>query len=176
MPFSMASIASFSNSVLEVYQSAVFNDNSIVLSDTSLINFGTSKISGICKEIKLINIDSSSRFLDDAEEEFVVELICGANFNCNNWKNKFVPSGSYKSAICIKKNSQKTFCLAARNKKDEDNTKHKKKFPIFAIVGIVLGLLIAITIVIVVIICIKKKKLSYINEEYRLEILHETDT
>ena len=47
----------FSNSVLEVYQSVVFNDNSIILSDTSFINFGKSKINGICKEIKLINID-----------------------------------------------------------------------------------------------------------------------
>ena len=176
--FFNGTITSFSNSVLEVYQSAVFNDNSIVLSDTSFINFGTSKINGVCKEIKLINIDSSSRFLDDEEEEFLVELICGANFSCNNWKKKFVPSKSYKSAICIKKKSQNTisFCLAARNKKDEYKTNGKKKLSIYAIVGIVLGLIVAITIVIVVIICIKKKKLSYVNDEYRMEILHENDT
>ena len=103
-------------------------------------------------------------------------MICGANFSCNNWKNKFVPSGSFKSAACIKKNSQKTICLAARNKKDENNTNRKKKLSIYAIVGIVLGLLVAITIVIVVILCIKKKKLSNVNDTYRLEILHETDT
>ncbi|KAK8896189.1 hypothetical protein M9Y10_014084 [Tritrichomonas musculus] len=130
-----------SNSILLIKEKTIASEQSIInLHETSFIDLTSSSIiQGVCKEINIIGIDLESKVSSDYDE-LAVEIICGSyNFDCNSWKEKFIPNEKYKSAKCIRKNDK--ICLSASNIDGNKTVKRSKKsLSAGAIVGIVLAI------------------------------------
>lgn len=162
------------NSILKIKEKAFFDEQKSILklTDTSFINFGKSKIEGICKEIKITNVFSQSLFSIADDVENIIELICGSDFDCSSWKEKFIPNEMYKSAKCIKKNVNNEVCLVASNKEEKKMT-NKNSLSTGAIVRIVLDVSAVVIIAIIVGIVLWQKKYRPWrgNDKYQLEEL-----
>ena len=177
----LGTVTSSFNSILQFDKKVIFDDKSIIkLTDTSFINFGNSQIEGICKEIHLIhnpiiiNFNNNNNDNFDNYGEFIIELMCGVNFSCSSWKEKFIPNEMYKSAKCIKKSYNNVVCLASSNRiNDKDKSPFKKILPTGAIIGIVMAVLVILIVGIVVGVIVWRKKHPWkINENYKLENLN----
>ncbi|KAK8880766.1 hypothetical protein M9Y10_003454 [Tritrichomonas musculus] len=150
------SISCFERSKMEVKGRARFNDQTLIsLSDTSLIDFGTSEVDGICKEIVIINPRTAAT---NEEDETSASIICGVNFNCNSWKDKYSgKSAKYPYARCTSGQSQNEKCLVVTNRY-EPTPKSKGGLPTGAIIGIVVACVVVVVIIVVVVIVVKKRK------------------
>lgn len=154
-----------------VNEKASFNENAeIELTESSYVEFGNSIVNGICKEIKLRKIRTNSKNVNNQEIE--IPLICGKNFECDSWVDKFEGDDEFNSAKCIVfKSNNNEMCLVAtknggndKDDDDDDDDDKKKPLSVGAIVGICIAAVVVIAIVVVVsVILCKKKEHNYAN-------------
>ena len=145
------------NSEVHVESEATFNENLVIeVTRSSFIELGSSTINGVCKQIKMVDGQNSPKLNDD---EINIQLICGINFNCSLWKDKYVGDDTFKKTKCaINKNHE--MCLVVSNNHEEvEENRKKKSFP-WLIVGIVVGAVGIIAILVTVIYRFVKKRLA----------------
>ncbi|KAK8849876.1 hypothetical protein M9Y10_018463 [Tritrichomonas musculus] len=159
--------AIFSNSItcdagsqMKIERKAKFNDKTVItLTDTSFINFGKSLIEGICKEIV---VKQNGKLLDDEKS---ATIMCGSNFDCRAWKEKYSKdSSAYPYAKCTTEGQNGT-CLVATNK-NEETPKKKKGLSKGAIAGIVIACIAVVVIIIIVAVCVKKCNRRNYDHQY----------
>ncbi|KAK8843745.1 hypothetical protein M9Y10_024814 [Tritrichomonas musculus] len=174
------SIIANDNSQVTIEKKAKFSEHSTLeLSESSLIEFGNAAIEGICKEIKLLRNDDSLPALTKLEEQnslspsqieseegiFVVDLICGSNFDCPSWKARYngTESSFYKYARCVENEGKKETCLSLSNVQEKSLQKsNKKKLSNGVIAAIVVAAVVVIIAIIVgVVFYIKKSSIKY---------------
>ncbi|KAK8883082.1 hypothetical protein M9Y10_045730 [Tritrichomonas musculus] len=147
-----------SNSKLNIEGKAVFNSSSsIILTDSSFIEFGKSIIDGICNSIALVSSTKASLLADESKS---TTLICGELFECDRWLSKFTGNDEFPKSRCD--NIEKEKCLVAfsEKKNDNDGGKGKGKSNIGIIIGVVVAVVVVIAIVVGVVIYLNKKKKS----------------
>ncbi|KAK8892042.1 hypothetical protein M9Y10_029264 [Tritrichomonas musculus] len=157
------SISLGSGSNLIVHKRAKFNDQTIInLADTSLINFGDSLVEGICKEINLkITNQNKNQLNFKEEEETFAKIICGSNFDCSAWKEKYnKKSFQYLYAKCI------DGCLIVGNKSDEKNRVDNKSIEKKAIIGTVVACFVTLVIGILIVVKVFKKRQVINDDQY----------
>lgn len=159
--------AIFSNSItcdagsqMTIERKAKFNDKTVItLTDSSFINFGKSLIEGICKEIV---VKQNGKLLDDEKS---ATIMCGSNFDCQAWKEKYSKdSSAYPYAKCTTEGQNGT-CLVATNK-NEETPKKKKGLSKGAIAGIVIACIAVVVIIIIVAVCVKKCNRRNYDHQY----------
>ena len=121
------------------------------MSESSFIEFGQSEIEGICKEIRI----NKEKSINQLEDEIEVKLICGANFDCSSWKQKYIEDDLYKYAKCSRNSNNNEMCLIASNKAEPPAK--KKSLSGGAIAGIIIAVIVVVVAVIVGIVVWKKK-------------------
>lgn len=165
--------AKFSNSItcgsgskMKIDGKAKFNDETTIsLTDTSLINFGDSAIEGICKEIVIL--DSNQRAIEMDDNEASASVICGLNFDCDSWKEKYSQkSAKYPYATCTKSDDNSETCLTVKNKSEPSPTKKKKGLPKAVIIGIVVVCVVVVIIIIVAIAVCARRHRNYDGDQY----------
>ncbi|KAK8867162.1 hypothetical protein M9Y10_010138 [Tritrichomonas musculus] len=160
-------IKTSSQSKLIVESMVAFDDNSrMELMESSLIDFGSSLIEGIVKEIKLLEPEPESK-LQDGEK--MISLMCGINFNCSLWKEKFVGNSEYLSAKCIKNNFDDQVCLAASNSANglDKNVNDKKPLSGGAIAGIVIAVFVVAAAAVIIVLFVFRKKADNNNIDHQ---------
>lgn len=167
-------IVTSSHSKIEIEKKVTFNSQTkLELFENSFIELGKSQIDGIADEIKIIRENSARSSLN---EEIEAKLICGANFDCDSWIEKYSKDEFYKNAKCIE-NDYKEKCFVASN---TDKSSPKKKSPstavIAVIVVVVLVVVIAAVIIAIVIILKKKKSTNDLSEKEAKEEDNASDT
>ncbi|KAK8834745.1 hypothetical protein M9Y10_025837 [Tritrichomonas musculus] len=150
-------IKSAAGSRLNIEQKATFNEKSVIeFSLSSLIEFGSSKVEGVCNKIKLIDVNSTNRLQDDTES--VIPMICGSNFDCDAWKDRFYGNEEYQTALCLK--THDSVCLSARNTPIKDREANEKSLSTGAIAGIVIVIIVVIVAVVLFVIYLNKHRKS----------------
>ncbi|KAK8887175.1 hypothetical protein M9Y10_038213, partial [Tritrichomonas musculus] len=152
-------------------RAAFNNETKIEMTESSFIDFGSSIVDGICNEIKLSENGTDINRLQ--EDETIIPLICGSNFDCPAWKDNYVGNMEFISAKCISYNNQQ--CLAATNKPITANRNSKNKaLPTGTIIAIVIiVVIVVIAAILIVIILVKRKSNNYNynnNEAHSQEI------
>lgn len=159
------SITMRKNSNISIQKEARFNEETIIsLIDSSFIDFGDSLIEGICQKIVIQNDDQNATNLeeDGDNETFNAQIICGTNFDCSSWKEKYsLNYAKYPYAKCTEE-EQNRKCLVASNK-IENVPKKKKGLSKGAIIGIVVACIAVILIIIIEFIVFAVKKRNKIH-------------
>lgn len=92
-------------------EKVAFNEEStVILSDSSFIDFESSIVSGVCKKLKLITT-KAAKMQNDFDEKV---LICGRKFNCEKWCQIFEGNDVYLNCKC-EVTSVNQNCLVAFN-------------------------------------------------------------
>ena len=156
-------------SKLVIEGSAAFNNETkIEMTETSFINFGSSEVNGVCNEIKLNEDKEDVGILLDDEKS--IPLICGSNFDCSAWKEKYVGNAEFFAAKCISRDNQ--ICLAATNKANIDAKNNG--LPIGATIAIVVVVIVVVIAVIVIVIVVVKRRntqnYNHFNDEFANEM------
>ncbi|KAK8887816.1 hypothetical protein M9Y10_038873 [Tritrichomonas musculus] len=110
------------------------DDLSIKMTSSSFIELGESSIHGVCREVRMVG-DALKKL---NKEEVNIELICGKNFICSDWKDKFVGDETFKQPKCIL-NKNKEMCLVASDLTEKEKEVEKKKVSLALIFGILVG-------------------------------------
>lgn len=122
------SITMRKNSKISIQKEARFNEETIIsLIDSSFIDIGDSLIEGICQKIVIQNDNQNATNLeeDGDNETFNAQIICGTNYDCSSWKEKYsLNYAKYPYAKCTEE-EQNRKCLVATNK--IENVPKKKK-------------------------------------------------
>lgn len=115
-------------------------------------------VDGICKEIKILDTKQNLINLEEDSDEKNASIICGSNFDCNSWKEKYSKNSPvYPYAKCVDGDAQNEKCLVVTNKNDQPSEK-KKELPKGAIAGIAVACVVVVVVIIVVVIVIIKKR------------------
>lgn len=168
-------IKSSPGSKLKIEKQAAFNNESrIEITISSLIEFGSSTVVGLCKEIKLT--DFNGERLQEEENELIAPMICGSNFDCNAWKDQFIGNDQYPFARCVKVFDQ--VCLSASNNSGaKDRGVQKKPLSAGSIAGIVITIVVLfIAVVVLLVLYIMKTRKTQIhsnNENTELNAYNE---
>lgn len=150
-----------SNSKLVVKGKATFNPDSVVsLTDTSSIEFGNSIVNGICKSLEIKSSNNKVSLLSNE-----VTLICGNNYDCESWTEKYSGNSQYPDSKCVtNENGEK--CLVAfhdeknnkPDKEENDNDTNKKNKILIIAVSCAAAAVVVIIIIVVSVVVAKKKK------------------
>ena len=140
-----------SHSSIEITNKARFSGiTKIELSESSFIEFGQSEIEGICKEIRI----NKEKSINQLEDEIEVKLICGANFDCSSWKQKYIEDDLYKYAKCSRNSNNNEMCLIASNKAEP--SAKKKSLSGGAIAGIIIAVIVVVAVIVGIVVWKKK--------------------
>lgn len=142
------------------------DQSTIKLTDSSFINFGKSLVDGICKEIIIVESNQNELKKLDNSDEKSASVMCGSNFDCSAWKEKYSKNpSSYPYAKCTGENggNDDEKCLVVTNK-SEDEPKKSKGLKKSAIIGIVIGCVVAVILIIIIVVAVKKCNRK--NNEY----------
>ncbi|OHT10460.1 hypothetical protein TRFO_20277 [Tritrichomonas foetus] len=140
------------NSQLNIEKNATFSNNlKISFKIPSQLLLGSSQVNGVAQEVTIVE---TGNILEESEEKY--PIICGQNFQCESWVEKFTGNDILKYALC-QKDDQKGECLVATNVEQKNVSGLRSS----GVAGIIISIIGVVVAAIVIFVVFKKKQQKY---------------